>query len=429
MAIGRGIRWGVGGLAIAGLAVLGFALIQGAPPERIVDAGEQPRLLSVATVTLEQENAYPVTRHYSGRVKARRDSALGFAAAGRVVSIAVREGEAVEQGAALAELDVRRLKARLAEAEAQREQASALLDELLAGPRHEAIQRARADVEDRQEQLELARLKRGRLESLVEQRAVPQDDFDEATSGERQAEARLEAAKNQLAELVAGTRDEQIRSQQASIDQLDAVLELLRVELSDSTLRAPFAGVIAERHVDEGVMVEAGQPIVRLSEVGTLEAHIGVPASMIEALSPGAPHTITLGACSVDGVLTEILPEVDRRTRTRTAVFRLSGSEAPIAPGEVARVALTRNRETSGYWVPATALIRGKRGLWACYALVEGEGTAPVLEQRYVEIIYGDEDRAYVRGTLHNGDRIVSDGAHRLVPGQAVSVAESPAEA
>jgi hypothetical protein len=69
------------------------------------------------------------------------------------------------------------------------------------------------------------------------------------------------------------------------------------------------------------------------------------------------------------------------------------------------------------------ALVKGERGLWAVYAVVPrpGGGGAATLERRDVEILYTASDRVYARGLLQDGDEIVSAGAHRVVPGQAVS--------
>ena len=79
--------------------------------------------------------------------------------------------------------------------------------------------------------------------------------------------------------------------------------------------------------------------------------------------------------------------------------------------------------------VTEKALTQGLRGLWTCYVLTkpkadDDNANAPkdafVLEQRSVEILHQESDRVLVRGTIREGEKIVSSGIHRLVPGQMV---------
>ena len=73
-------------------------------------------------------------------------------------------------------------------------------------------------------------------------------------------------------------------------------------------------------------------------------------------------------------------------------------------------------------------MVKGLRGLWSCYVLVEADREASItekkafrLKEQTVEILHQDGERVLVRGTISPGDVIVADGVHRLVPGQLVS--------
>ncbi|MCJ2544499.1 HlyD family efflux transporter periplasmic adaptor subunit [Thermostichus vulcanus] len=91
-----------------------------------------------------------------------------------------------------------------------------------------------------------------------------------------------------------GTRPEQITAQQARVQQLQASLASLDVALSKSVIRAPFAGRIALRHVDEGTVVGSGQPVLRLVESGAWEARIGVPTHLLPP--EGSRQTLEVGS-------------------------------------------------------------------------------------------------------------------------------------
>ncbi len=116
-----------------------------------------------------------------------------------------------------------------------------------------------------------------------------------------------------------------------------------------------------------------------------------------------------------------MLPELDPTTRTRSLFVRMKQS---AAPGEVVRLIVRETVRSDGYWLPISALARGTRGLWSCFALEEQEGEVSTISRRAVEVTFTDGERAYVRGTLRDGDRIVRAGTDRIVVGQRVEVAQ-----
>ena len=94
---------------------------------------------------------------------------------------------------------------------------------------------------------------------------------------------------------------------------------------------------------------------------------------------------------------------------------------------------IARERPAAGFWLPLTALTESSRGLWACFvvdALGDGRGGSAAthtLARRELEVLHTDGNRVYVRGTLQDGEQVVSEGLQRLVPGQRVRLAASDA--
>lgn len=378
-------------------------------------------ILPVETVTVNAVESYPVSRMYAGEIVARRSSELGFERAGKLVKIAVDQGQRIQAGAPLAYLETSNLDVRRRELRAQKAAAIARLQEMEAGPRSEVIAAARATVQDLQAQLELASLQRTRREWLYTQGAIARESLDEVDSERSVLQARLDAAQSRLDELLAGTRPEQLAAQRAQVQQIAASIENIEVELSKSVLKAPFSGTIASRRVDEGTVVDSGQAVLRLVEDGQIEAHIGVPTAIAARLPLGSRQTVNVDGMEFAAAVVSKLPEVDRSTRTLTVVFELPASAVGrVNPGQVARLAFQETIASPGYWLPTSALVQGVRGLWSCYAVVSENGATYTVERRDVEILKTESDRVLVRGTLQAGDRIVRNGTHRLVPGQAV---------
>ena len=378
--------------------------------------------LPVATATVQVQSTYEVRRHYTGTVQARRSSVIGFEHFGRVIAVLVEDGDQVVSGQALASLDTRRLQAERKELAARRAQAAALLDELVAGPRPEAIEQARSRVRDLEEQLELSRMRHARAERLVAQQVAPEEDLEEAASTQEQRAARLASAREELEELLSGTREERVRAQGGVVEQLDAALELADLNLENATARAPYDGIVSARLADEGKVVAIGEPILRLIESKRPQARIGLPSDMTASVSIGQSYDLEVAGRSVRATALSFLPEMDAATRTVTAIFEFDTLAEGLYPGQVVRLPLDKTLAERGIWIPTTALTRGVHGLWNCYAVVaEATSSAHRVEYRHVEILHAQGDRLYVRGTLQDGEQVVTEGTHRLVAGQRVT--------
>lgn len=383
-------------------------------------------LLPVKVKPLQQVSSYSELRVFTGVLKARRASELTFDRTDRLVQLLVDEGDYVKEGSSLARLDARTLLTREKELLAQRDEAKAVLAELIAGPRKEKIAVARADVKDVEAQSERAELEYRRQINLRGTTAGTQEAFDNAKHQYASMKARLEAAKRRLEELEVGTRKEKIDAQKAVVARLDAMLETLQVDIEDSTLQAPFTGRISARHVDEGVIVSPSHAIFRLVEDQHLEAHVGVPSHLTTELASEKNSYVKINGRLAEATVRTVMPELNQQTRTRTVILTLASPLPSFAPGQIARLELEETRKLHGFWVPTSALSRGTRGLWSVYVVVQRKGKAhQVIEQRDVEILHVQSDRNLVRGTLIEGDQLVIDGAHRVVPGQKVKAVVS----
>ncbi|NET37739.1 MAG: HlyD family efflux transporter periplasmic adaptor subunit [Cyanothece sp. SIO1E1] len=391
-------------------------------------------ILPVETTSIKQVNTYQTQRTYTGTIVPRRRSALSFELAGKLTQITVDEGDYVEPNTPVAFLDASTLKTKQQELLAQRKQMRAQLKEMQAGSRTETIAAAQALVRQLNQQLQLARQKNTRRGNLYNQGAISLEQRDEAVNQVSTLQARLDNAQSQLDELLAGTRPERIEAQQALIEQQDATIASLDLELAKGILRVPFAGTIAARLVDEGTVIEAGQPILQLVENNQLEAHIGVPVNAADNIQTGDTFSLQIGPHQHSAQVTAILPQLDPQTLTLTIVLKLThlkrtqASAKAVVPGQVAKLQLAETVDHPGYWLPITALVETERGLWSCYVLGEkpdstvSDQTVFRIEQNNVEILHTESDRVLVRGTLQPNQQVIVDGIHRLVPGQLVSV-------
>ena len=420
-------------LPLALLPVIWLVSSRNQPAEKT----ELKQALPVETTVLEAADSYSTSRAYTGELIARRSSDLGFERAGKVVSLLVDEGDLVEAGMPLAQLDTRDLEVQRQQLEAQKRQFLAQLQELETGPRREDIASAEAAVSDLSNQLELARLQEQRRAELFSKGAVSREEWDERRFEANAIADRLSQARNQLAELQNGTRREQVAAQVAQVDQIDAQIEAIDISLDKSVLLAPFAGEVSQRAVDEGAVIGDGQTAISLVENSAVEARIGVPVEAAKRLVVGSSQLVKVGDRTYAAVVAAKLPAVEQASQTVTVVLEMQGGIGQMVMGETARLIVNQRQAQAGYWVPSTGLIAGDRGLWSVYVLSDATAEGYRVARRDVEVLYTESDaaesgdsplerqsqRAFIRGLVEAGDRVITSGTHKVVNGQRVTLA------
>jgi multidrug resistance efflux pump len=208
----------------------------------------------------------------SGTVEARTVE-VGPLAGGRVARVAVDEGDEVEAGALLAELDDPLLPSRI---ESQRHAitaAKAALELALAGPRREARDRARIAWE-------AAKTDLGRIENLYRDGVVGKQEYDTALVREQTAERNwLEASR--------GSRREEIDVARAELARQEALLAGLEKQAAELRVVAPVTGRIESFDLRPGDLVAAHQPIAVLLEASELWVRVYVPETRLGHVAVG----------------------------------------------------------------------------------------------------------------------------------------------
>lgn len=358
----------------AGLAavavVIGVTTIQMRAAER--PAVEAAPLAQVRTIRPVFQTGYEVTRSFIGRLEPARRTDLGFELSGKVGEIRVDEGDTVAKGDVIAVLDSRSLEAE----------------------RRRQVANRRATESDR----ELAFLTLNRRQKLKDGGHVSDQALDEA----RLAVSRLDA----------------------SLDQIDAAIEAIDINLEKSVLKAPFAGQIGERLLDEGATVSAGVAVLRLLESARPMVRIGLAPEVVDRLDRDRIYDIRISGRAFKARLSGLRPDLQTRTRTIETLFELQSPDAAPSFGRLAELSVSENMNADGFWLPVNALKEGKRGLWTVLAVTKGDEPGYSVVSEAVEILHATEDRVFVRGTLSEESRIISEGAHRVVVGQQVSLSK-----
>ncbi len=245
---------------------------------------------------------------------------------GRVLEVAVAEGDRVESGALVARLDTADVELALKRAYAERDQAAAQLKLLQAGARAEDIRQARAQAESAQSDVRAAESELAsatadleRFEKLLQANAGSRKQRDDAATRREVAAARVAAARDRaraagevVARLRSGSRPEEIAAARARVAAMDAQIAVLAKGAGDATLRSPLAGVVTSKLVDPGEMVAPRTPIVVVTELDKAWANVYVDEPIVPRLRLGQKATVVTDAGQrLEGTITFISPRAE----------------------------------------------------------------------------------------------------------------------
>ncbi len=208
-----------------------------------------------------------------------RQAALPFNDVGRIAAVLVEEGSLVRKGQVLARLDTSRLEPQVAQARARVAAQQAALLQLKNGSRPEEIAQARANLASAKADAENAQAQYARRRALAASSAGSRQDLDIARAAAEVAAAKVRVAESALDLAVAGPRAEEIAQAEAQLRGGEAELALIRQQLVDAELVAPFDAVVRSRLMEPGEMASPTRPVLSLATRGTkwVRAYVSEP--------------------------------------------------------------------------------------------------------------------------------------------------------
>ncbi len=263
-----------------------------------------------------------------------------------IVAMPVTEGQRVAEGEVLFRLDPAVTEAARTRAVAALAVNEAQLAEIQRGPRTEAIAAAAARQIQAREDLTMRETTLKRIRDLQRQKLASDDDYDQALAAENMARARLAEADATLAELRNGSTSEELARASAAVEQAQAELAMLDLELERLTVRAPAAGRVEQVLIERGERPRAGDPVITLLRLEDTFARIYVPAQLRSQARVGEPVELliqgreewlagSLRWVSADAAFTPYfaLTRHDRDRLTYPAEVALKGSVSELPAG------------------------------------------------------------------------------------------------
>jgi len=344
--------------------------------------------------------------------------------AGRVERIFVKEGDVVKAGDVIVKLEETDFLLAVKQAEAALATAKANLANLLAGTRPEKIEQAKAALHQAQANLTSMEKEYQRIKQLAAADLVAKRELDVVIAQYESAIAQVKQAKEQLDMLKKGPTDEELEIARAQVRQAEAGLAVAKNTLNDTILKAPFAGFITARFVDEGVQVYTAPKteILKLTDVSRVKVVTPVSERDFSRLKTGTPCEIKLDALPGEiyqGRVTRIVPEINPVSRNFNVEVEIPNPNLRLKSGMFANIRLFVGQKetlTISRDILITDLVTG-----ISYAfVVEGDRAVRrklILGERsgiFIEVLEG----------LKEGEKLVVVGQNRLQPGSKVRILE-----
>jgi HlyD family secretion protein len=381
---------------------------------------------------------------FIGNVVAMQHSIVGSAVAGRVETVHVEEGDAIDMlpgddgsasavGSPLVQLRERTASLEVAASAAELRLREKELEELENGARPEEITRALARKQSAEAVLQFAASKLARTQKLMEQGlGATEEELDEALSAKLAAEQQTVEARAAWEEVTSGPRPETIAQAQARLDMATERLRLLEDIQTKYTIRTPFRGFVIKKYVEVGAWVSQGDPVAEVVRLDVIDVRASVPADSISAVRPEMPVRITVDNLPgevLSGTVHRIVPQADIRARTFPVLVRLQNPQRDgaylLMPGMVAKVTIAVGKPQPALLAPKDALIWNGQNVTLVVADRQSPEAPPVA--RIVPVQLGVVEGSLFQvidptQSLSEGQSVVTVGNERLRPGQPLKI-------
>lgn len=383
-----------------------------------------PPKVGVATVT--QKDFHP-RLSVLGEIEPSRTGRVSVEMEGLVAEVAVDAGTRVTTETVLLRLDGVLRQLRLEAVQAEAEVARHQLAEYEAGSRVEDISEAEAAVREAQARLDEAKDNLARVEKLAKSDSATREELTRAEAQVRAEEAALDQKQVALERVRSGPRVELIARARATVSLRDAEARHLQAEIQKLEIKAPFAGVVAEKVTERGQYLRVGDVAFVILADDPIRAVINVPERAVDQITRENSIPLTLDALpgrSFDGKFEAVIPNADRRSRTFPVRLRLDNPDGALLPGMFVRANVPLPPIDGALAVPRDALVPTPSG-YQIFLVRDGR-VVPVAVTRG----YEEEDLVEVRAKgVMAGEKVVIRGNDRLREGQPVLITEDSAAA
>ena len=320
--------------------------------------------------------ALSVSLPLSGSLAPLNQATIKAKVSGEIRETTVQEGQQVSSGQVLLRLDAADQRARLT-------QQQAMLDEA-------------------QARLSMASKNEANSQALLKQKYISQTAYD--------------------------TTQNSVDLARASVKSAAAMVEIARIALADTVIRAPMAGIVSKRHVQAGEKVAPDMPVYTIVNLAQLTLEAPVPSAEIPRIKIGQEVRFKVdgfGARDFTGKVARINPTTESGSRAMLVYIAVDNGDGALRGGMFAKGSIVTERSIVAPMVPLTALRTEKHGT-VVYAVVDNK---VVAQNVTLGLRNEDEGYAEVKEGLAAGTRVIVARLDGVKPGHGVTFGATPAPA
>lgn len=395
-------------------------------------ANNQPTIVDVTTVqavTRQIPTYFEATGNLAGDAQTDVAPAIG----GKIVEVNFDVGSYVEKGSVLVRLDDRDAKLRLEQAEAQVVQQRRAFDTATAALRQAQVRLGLKDgetfdietfsqVKSTRANLILAEKELARAERLFATEDVSRSSVDQRRAQRDALIGQLDEARSNAAVAVRAinSAEAQVAAARSGIATAETQVGQARKALTDTVIRAPISGYIAERVADLGEFVTPNAPNTKVATIvrtSTLRLKIDVPEQSIGRVTTGQGISLQVSAYpdrNFSGTVARILPSLNAAARTLTVEAEVPNGDGLLKPGQFATVRITQAKAENAVMVPASA-VRTEGDLSRVFVVKDGAAREQLVQTGILE-----GDLLQIKQGVAEGDVIATSGIGELSDGVLV---------
>ncbi|MGD8188624.1 efflux RND transporter periplasmic adaptor subunit [Brevibacillus ginsengisoli] len=353
-----------------------------------------------------------------GRVMGDTESAVMSKIQGRVTKVLADVGQEVKAGQPLIYLDDKDYVAALESAQAGLRGAQARLEDTKNGTRSQQLIQIQGRIQSAQATLENAKFNLDRIKTLFNQGAVPQSQLDAANLAYTQAQTALQQVTQEQSMAKEGATQASLENLRATVEQMQAAVNLAEINKSNTVITAPISGKIATQNIHVGETASTSAPLLTIvSGVAVVEAY--VPEDQINTLKVGQTLKVRVEQVSTepfDAKVLAISPISNSTSKEYPVKLSLPGDRSQWKSGMYAEVTLPTNDQSAAITVPAETIV--KRGDQRLVMVTDGKKAIarPVVtgatDGTTIQIVNG----------LQAGDKIIVVGQDELKDGDPIDV-------
>jgi RND family efflux transporter MFP subunit len=331
-----------------------------------------------------------------GSIQAITEAPILARANGYILRRTVDIGDRIAAGQTLAEIEAPELDQQVVEAKANLQLAQA------------TIEQVQANYEQGKSSLQLAQTTAQRWNNLALKGVVSKQENDQSQT----------QYQSQLASVRA--LEKAINAQKSAIAASEANLSRLEKMQSYLVVKAPFDGIVTQRNVDVGALVNGGNTVLyRVAQMDKLRIYVNVPQTNASFIHQGQSAHLTvpnLPGRQFTGTVARTAMSLDPGSRTMLVEVQVSNSDGALLPGMYARVDLNSTRTDSPIVVPSDVLVVHPDG-----TLVAMLGPGNIVHLRKIEVGRDYGDKLEILNGLKEGDTVIPNPGDNAVEGLKVN--------